>query len=192
MNMNNLLSKLTDIENGSPRKNISEGVVGECGGVPSVNGLVNVPVTLTASASNGIEISSMLKDLMSLAGMNKPTAVELPPAPVEQLSVTNDHSTNQMRKMIDGVDGEFDGIGMDDDDAVIGDEELDEPVESYDNTPADPTDVPVYDNDALAYQPNTGDHRERQKGLSRAMPVEESLQSITTKLYSEYKGYLGK
>jgi hypothetical protein len=55
-----------------------------------------------------------------------------------------------------------------------------------DNAPADPTDVPEYDVDKHAYQPNTGDHRERQAGLARANPMEE----VTAQLFADYTKFV--
>jgi hypothetical protein len=55
-----------------------------------------------------------------------------------------------------------------------------------DNAPADPTDVPEHDVDKHAYQPNTGDHRERQAGLARANPMEE----VTAQLFADYTKFV--
>lgn len=58
----------------------------------------------------------------------------------------------------------------------------------YDSTPADPTDVPEYDSDKLAYDPNQGDHRERQTGLARANPMED----VTAKLFADYEQFIAE
>lgn len=72
-------------------------------------------------------------------------------------------ANEEMRKLIDAVAGP-----------------------DVDNTPADPTDVPPHDNDKYAYEPNTGDHRERQAGLARANPMEE----VTAKLFADYNKFV--
>ena len=63
--------------------------------------------------------------------------------------------------------------------------------EEYDNTPNKATDVMDIDMDELAYQPNKGDHRERQAGLARAMPTEE-VKETYEKLMKEYKDFQKK
>jgi hypothetical protein len=72
-------------------------------------------------------------------------------------------ANEEMRKLIDAVSGS-----------------------EVDNAPADPTDVPEYDVDKHAYQPNTGDHRERQAGLARANPMEE----VTAQLFADYTKFV--
>lgn len=72
-------------------------------------------------------------------------------------------ANEEMRKLIDAVSGP-----------------------EYDSTPADPTDVPPYVDDKYAYDPNTGDHRERQAGLARANPMEE----VTAQLFADYTKFV--
>jgi hypothetical protein len=79
----------------------------------------------------------------------------------EAMTGTND----EMRKLIDAVAGP-----------------------EYDSTPADPTDVPKFDGDKHAYDPNTGDHRERQAGLARANPME----TVTSKLFADYEEFIAE
>ena len=74
-------------------------------------------------------------------------------------------ANEEMRKLIDAVSGP-----------------------DYDSTPADPTDVPPYVDDKHAYNPNTGDHRERQAGLARANPME----TVTSKLFADYEEFIAE
>jgi hypothetical protein len=74
-------------------------------------------------------------------------------------------SGEDMRKLIDAVSGP-----------------------ALDNTPADPTEVPEFDNDKMAYDPNTGDHRERQAGLARGNPMED----VTSKLFADYESFISE
>ena len=59
---------------------------------------------------------------------------------------------------------------------------------AVDNAPADPTEVPEFDNDKMAYNPNDGDHRERQAGLARANPMED----VTKQLFAEYERFISE
>lgn len=72
-------------------------------------------------------------------------------------------SNEEMRKLIDAVAGP-----------------------EVDNKPADPTEVPAYVDDKHAYDPNKGDHRERQAGLARANPMED----VTAKLFADYNKFV--
>lgn len=74
-------------------------------------------------------------------------------------------SNEEMRKLIDAVAGP-----------------------EVDNTPADPTEVPPYVDDKHAYNPNKGDHRERQAGLARANPMED----VTSKLFADYEQFIAE
>jgi hypothetical protein len=74
-------------------------------------------------------------------------------------------ANEEMRKLIDAVSGS-----------------------EMDNAPADPTDVPPYADDKHAYDPNTGDHRERQAGLARANPME----TVTSKLFADYEEFIAE
>ncbi len=74
-------------------------------------------------------------------------------------------ANEEMRKLIDAVSGP-----------------------DVDNKPADPTEVPSYEDDKHAYDPNTGDHRERQAGLARANPMEDT----TAKLFSDYEKFIAE
>jgi hypothetical protein len=58
----------------------------------------------------------------------------------------------------------------------------------FDNTPEDPTKPPAFDSDKFAHDPNRGDHRERQAGLSRAKPMEAHVES----LFSEYEKFIAE
>ena len=72
-------------------------------------------------------------------------------------------SGEDMRKLIDAVSGP-----------------------AVDNAPADPTEVPEFDGDKMAYDPNDGDHRERQAGLPRANPMED----VTAQLFADYSKFV--
>lgn len=92
------------------------------------------------------------------------------------------------------ADGAAKGMSDGEDEAMTGSGEdmrkLIDAVSSpaVDNAPADPTEVPEFDNDKMAYDPNTGDHRERQAGLARANPMED----VTKQLFAEYERFISE
>ncbi len=89
------------------------------------------------------------------------------------------------------ADGAAKGMRDGEDESLTGANEdmrkLIDAVTEYDNTPDDATDVPSNDVDKMAYNPNTGDHRERQAGLARATPMGED---ITAKLFADYQKFV--
>jgi len=174
--------------------------VEECGmmGMQASNG----PASLNVSAGSAEELSHMLQDIMSLAGLG-------------QQSQPHDHSNDDsMRRMLDTMNepqseeilgalggGALGGIaGMATggpagaalgalSGAAAGDSLTDpdaDEVESYTNTPSDPTRVPKMDADHMAHDPNQGDHRERQAGLPRARPEG----TMEERLYAEYQRFI--
>lgn len=60
-------------------------------------------------------------------------------------------------------------------------------LESYDNTPASPVAIPPSQEGAHEYNPNKGDHRERQAGLARAMP-----ESLEDRLMYELRSFMAE
>jgi hypothetical protein len=89
------------------------------------------------------------------------------------------------------ADGAAQGMQDGEDDAMTGtNDEMRKLIDavSMDNTPADPTDVPTFDGDKHAHDPNTGDHRERQAGLARANPME----TVTSKLFADYEEFIAE
>lgn len=57
-------------------------------------------------------------------------------------------------------------------------------LESYDNTPADPTDVPAFDNNKLAWNPNAGGAN---KGVTN-----QPTATLEDQLYAEYKKFVSE
>lgn len=152
--------------------------VSECGAMMGSMPASSTPASINITAGSGSELSTMLKDIMSLAGVHKVEPQHMPldiPAKVFSMAPP-------MRQVIDTMN--------DVDNQQPEEESMEVPPG---NTPADPTDVPAFDNDKLSYKPNAGgDHRERQKGLPVAEPVEESINTITSKLFTEYQNFLNK
>lgn len=166
--------------------------IDECGMMPSSN----TPASINVTAGSGQELSGILKDIMGLAGMVKPMGHDHDSErPLMGKPEMDDKIA--MRAMLDSMNeptdegpiGKISGAGIG---AMLGGplgaaagasmgDELtgkdEEQQEAYDNTPAKATDIPPSQEGAHEYNPNKGDHRERQAGLPRAMPasLEETL-----------------
>jgi hypothetical protein len=152
------------------KENTLENTTESCTPLDTTSITPKTPASINMTAASGQELSTMLKDLMSLAGVKNSEPEEMPTMTTRLVTKKPD-----MRKIIDAMN--TDSI----------------PNEGYDNEPASATDVPKYTDDQHAYNPNAGrDHKERQKGLPVAMPVDESLNTVSLKLFQEYKNYISQ
>lgn len=177
-----LLQKLSELSGETTKQSVlleNELPVEECGTMGSMGSMgamssaPRTPASINITASSGPELSSMLKDIMSLAGVHQVTPDHMPAIKSTEPTIKLG-SHLDMRKMLDS---------MNNDDQ--------EQVEAYDNTPADPTDIPDFDSEEHAYNPNTGDHTPRQAGLALAMPVKKStVESIHNELFVEYQKFI--
>ena len=202
-----LLKKLSELES----KQIileSNQSLDECGDMMSSH---NTPASISMTAGSGEELGNMLKTIMNLAGVKEYDPVlKSNPSDIEADSsvelIGTDDSENTERPLeefspfaaLAGMAARA-AVGAMAGDAVkkafnLDDDEEDEDEltrEEYDNTPNKATDVMDIDMEELAYQPNKGDHRERQAGLARAMPTEE-VKETYEKLMKEYKDFQKK
>lgn len=171
-------------------------VLDECGMMPGSS----TPASINITAGSGEELSHMLQDIMSLAGVHKVTPDHMPA----------DTDVDSMKRMLDtmnepadeGLLGTMAGAGLGAavagplgaavggaaGDAITGDKEEEEQEEGYTNSPDDPRDVPALDSNKFAYDPNDGDHKERQAGLARAVPME----TVEQQLYREYQEFIAE
>jgi hypothetical protein len=60
-------------------------------------------------------------------------------------------------------------------------------LETWDNTPADPTEVPLADSNGLAYNPNAGGVN---KGLTNAPSA--MAEDLESKLFAEYQNFVNE
>ena len=194
------LPPLNDMSDLRALAGLKESKIEECGMMP-MQGATG-PASLNVSAGSAEELSHMLQDIMSLAG-------------VAQQAQPHDHGhDDSMRRMLDTMNepqseeilgalgggalggiaglatggpagaalGALSGAAAGD---SLTDPDADE-VESYTNTPSDPTRVPKMDSDHMAHNPNQGDHRERQAGLARARPEG----TMEERLFAEYQRFI--
>lgn len=198
--MIDVLKRLAELDDQNPRvykdtEILNKETLDECGMMPGSS----TPASINITAGSGEELSHMLQDIMSLAGVHQHKAEQ-------PMSAGPD--MDSMRQMIDsmnepaeeGLLGTMAGAGIGAavggplgaavggaaGDAITGDKE--EQEEGFDNEPEDPNDVPAFDTNKFAYDPNDGDHKERQAGLARAHPMETSEQ----KLYREYQEFIAE
>ena len=222
--------------------------VAECGmGMPMTGS--SQPANISITAGSGSELSSMLKDIMSLAGVHQVGPEHMPAVAPAKIMTISSPMRQMMDTMNEPADDETTEIGSDKDDAenegslgalaggvaggVLGgplgaltgaaagkvltdsdDEEEakedvvrnnkhpmrqmmdkmdDEPKEELAYTPTNAHDVPEFENDKLAFNSNAGgDHRKRQAGLPSAMPVEEGITELTSKLYTAYQQFVNE
>ena len=139
----------------------------------------STPASINITAGSGSELSGMLKDIMSLAGMSKQEPISSPAATVEP---DMDDGTTVMRSVMDKLNPKVDGpeneglaggiaggvagaaltrspsgammgyeLGSDLQDAMTSDDSDDseDKLKEYSNTPKDPTNVPPIGRDAM-------------------------------------------
>lgn len=163
--------------------------IAECGMGPTGS---NTPASINITAGSGQELTGMLKDIMNLAGVHKvephhmpldtpdagPSAIVSAP-PAAGAMVPDMH---KLMAMVDGVESDTDSMNAGEMDGE-GDEK--ETKEDYDNSP----DTSIQPDPLTQFGDiNSGDHRERQKGLPVAKPVEETINS----LYAEYQKFISE
>lgn len=134
----------------------------ECGGMMP-NGInQTASLSINATAGSGEEVANMLAAIMNLAGVKPVTSDMLGGAQAPMPIV----------KAIDIVSrGEPDSMND-------GEEQLSGMEEEYANTPEDPTEVPDFDSNKMAYEPNAVDVGDRMDGtMPKGIPgvTKESL-----------------
>ena len=170
----------------------------------------STPATINMTAGSGEELGDLLTTIMSLAGQKSadtvpagPALDATPPAGILEPANGGMSAADNMRSVIDKLnpmddeDGE-DGVpkshgDLDND----GDHDMDdhdmekkEPVDEYDNTPADPNDKDEFDADAHAYQPNQPGQGDRMDG-DRPKAYADMNEAVTD-LFAQYKKFVSE
>jgi hypothetical protein len=160
-------------------------------------------LSINASAPNSDAIACMLKDLMSLAGVQKYDSDQMPlsatPGPSSMISPAQDEGPYDIRDMIAIVDKTDDSMNKqsplpgkigDNKPEIEGAEE--ENLESYDNTPNDPTNVPA--DVPREYQPNksNADLRRGSTNAPRGQYYKESLEDYQLELFDNYQKFISE
>lgn len=142
---------------------LNESKLDECGMMPDAP-RQTASLSINATAGSGEEVANMLAAIMNLAGV-KPVSGEMlgttaqPPMPmVKAIDIISRNAPDSMNEPEE--------------------EPLSGMEEEYANTPEDPTDVPEFDSNKMAYQPNDAEPGDRMDGtLPKGFPTtKESLQ----------------
>lgn len=169
--------------------------IAECG-MPTSSGS---PASINITAGSGQELTGMLKDIMNLAGVSKvephhmpvdnpdagpSTVISAPP-----MSGVQQDPNVEMHKLMAIVgepDMDQDSMNSGEQDGEGNEKEMDEDNDRmYDTSPDE---VVMSDPMAQYGDINSGDHRERQKGLPVAKPMEATFKQ----LYAEYEKFIAE
>ena len=147
--MIDVLKRLAELDAQNPNIIKEDADLAECGMMPEMGMSMDKPTTpasINMTAGSGEELGNLLKDIMSLAGMNKvePEQLGVEPAPMSMspepaIAIGGGSPADDMRSVIDKLHPDMDdGEGGDEPkaDDEEGEEETDEA--QYDNSPADP------------------------------------------------------
>ena len=151
----------------------------------------STPASVNVTAGSGDELGSLLKTIMSLAGVKPVTQNDMPidhgasaPMPPQMggepdmkalIDVVTDEPESELDTMNDIEDGGEEGNVEDED-------------EGYDNSPH-----PQMKQDPMRQfgDINSGDHRNRQSNLPKANP-QDTTESLVKNLYSEYEKFISE
>jgi len=167
----------------------------ECGMMGGMSSQPHSPASINMTAATGEELSSMLKDIMTLAGraggempMGEPmggangvAVVDMEPAQEPEMG---SDEPSIMRSMMDKLNPSDDS----DTEEPADDEEK---VDEYDNTPADATAVPGNDQDAMLGR----EHNRDQSGAPGAAVGRNNMNNpvampMEQKLMAEYRKFV--
>jgi hypothetical protein len=110
-----------------------------------------------------------------------PPALPSPDMSSDKSSIGDEGGNETMQSMADEIRSMADRLkGIEDKDELN--------LETYDNTPADPTDVPLADTNALAWNPNAGGHG----GAGLANNPRAFAEELENKLFAEYQQYVNE
>jgi hypothetical protein len=168
-----------------------------------------MPASINMTAGSGDELSNMLATIMQLAGQKSadtvpagPALDNTPPAAGMLEPAGGDMSpVDNMRSVIDKLNPADDENGEDDVNKAHGDLDNDgdhdmddhdmekkEPVDEYDNTPADPNDKDEFDANAHAHQENQPGQGDRMDG-DRPKAYADMNEAVTD-LFAQYKRFV--
>jgi hypothetical protein len=216
MNMIDVMKRLAELDSANPNI-VKESAVAECGIMPGmemespsmVPDRPTTPASINMTAGSGEELGNLLKDIMSLAGMNSQPAPVSGAAPIDNAEPQTlepvgggETPADTMRGVIDKLnpmDGDDDGMAgldrdhdgdhdMDDHDMEKDQEETDEG--EYDNSPADPTKKNEFDANEFAHQENQPGQGDRMDGTSPKAYAD--MNEAVSDLFAQYKKFIGE
>lgn len=191
--MLDLMKRLQELDSANPNVvNETEQKVEECGMMPEVGMAMDrpsTPASINMTAGSAAELGDLLKDIVSLAGMDKPE-LDMPlsvggPAVLEPAGMGTP-GADDMRSVIDKLNPMD---GDDDQDSSGDDQEADkEKVDELDNEPADPTKPPPFDANQYANKENQPGQGDRMDGN---MPKGNPTMNFES-LMAEYKRFVAE
>jgi hypothetical protein len=154
----------------------------ECGMSP-MGSPSPTPASISMTAASGPELSGMLKDIMSLAGMHKvePSHLGVEPAPMK-LTPEPVKAVGPAASDGEVMRGLADKLNLDKDDKEI------KADEAWDNTPEDPKTPPEFDANEFSNNenpPGAGKGR-------RTMQPNAQVEDIAEQLFAEYQNFLAE
>lgn len=193
--MIDVLKRLAELDSANPNVvKESEQRVEECGIMPEM-GMMSMPperpshpASINMSAGSGEELSDMLTTIMTLAGRGHDHGMDAAPmaaapAPLEPVGPAPD-ATSSMRSVIDKLNP------MDNGDDEEGDDSERKPVDEYDNTPDDATDMSEFDPNQFAHQENQPGQGDRMDGnMPKGIPT---MEEVEKQLFAEYRKFVSE
>lgn len=187
--MIDVLKRLAELDSANPNRpeytpktsTLSENVqVDECGMMPAMEEPARpaTPASINMTAASGDELGSLIKAIATLAGTADHGHEEPLSAPAT-VAVAGDE-TPDMRSVIDKLN-----LGGDEE----GEEDEEEPAESYDNTPADPTDTNEFDAEQHAHHENPPGAA-KGRGLMTGPRAVPTMEEIEQSLFADYKKFI--
>jgi hypothetical protein len=212
MKMIDVMKRLAELDAQNPSIVKEDADLAECGMMPEMGMSMDkpsTPATINMTAGSGEELGNLLKDIMSLAGMNKvePEHLGVEPAPMSMspepaIAISGGSPADDMRSVIDKLNpmddeggddvsqshGDLDNDG--DHDMDDHEKEKKEPVDEYDNDPADSQPKQPFDADQYAHQenqPGQGDRMDGDKPKAYA-----DMNEAAADLFAQYKQFVSE
>lgn len=175
--------------------------VEECGGMMSPAPMPpHSPASINVTANSGQEVSDILRSLMTLAGVDKPSA---PVGTHHEIEIGTPHAVapagdmSSILGMVDKMDGsgdhEVDVVGDEGENELAGDEdETDEggmEEESWNNSPEPEIEPHDYGDKQVTPKPQGFKQR---VGDNPYKPAQESLDALTMQLLNDYRQFVNE
>ena len=170
----------------------------ECGMAP-MGGSQPASLNISASASTGEEVAGMLKAIMQLAGVQPVQQSMMPQQDNMPMVKALQILGGEKQPIEDGMNAPSEGHDEHDHESeycdacdrpaedCVCDEKTDE---EYDNTPADPTDVPVFDPEKMVFRPNQAGQGDRMDGtMPKGIPSMEESGGLAESLLKAYESF---
>jgi hypothetical protein len=210
MNMIDVLKRLAELDDKNPNIVKENANLEECGPMGMMGGMSQpqTPASVNITAGSGQELSAMLKDIMSLAGIHKvepdhlgvePEPMTLTAEPVAAVGPMHTAS-DDMRSVIDKLNPDMDGEQDGEQDGE--EEETDEGM--WDNSGNKPTNVPPMNHDAMLNKDMQNQDQAGHQGVGdrndgkqpKAFPGKalgpKAFPTMEAQLMAEYKRFISE